>query len=407
MTDSGATTASPGRLRTWFHNSSRLLSIFWRHRSFFVSMMRAAKRKREIQKVDLKNDDGIAVRPPADVNLYLTDDCNLRCRMCGRYRVGGRFAGKQGAPELCTQLDLEVYAGLFEQLRDRPTFYYISGGEPLLYRHGTANLIRYAKRFRSTVALNTNATLLEEQADDLVDAGLDLIMVSLDGPRDVHDDIRGKGVFDKAAAGIRRLHSARRRLRRNNPVVSVLLTASPWNYEALDCLPRLADELDLEMAGINFLQFTDNERGAATAQIWRDEFGVEAAAWKGYVIDTGDIDIAACRSSYERLLAAGKRFLFYTMPPALEPASLGTFYGDLSETFGRTQCWKPWYRTYLRPNGNITTCEHYCDVTVGNILRQPLDEIWNGEAYRHFRRVLRENGMFPFCTRCTSGLYEL
>ena len=155
------------------------------------------------------------------------------------------------------------------------------------------------------------------------------------------------------------------------------------------------------------LQFTDEERGEATAAMWREGFGVEAKTWKGYVIDVGGIEIGRFRESYERLLAAGKRFLFYTMPPRFSPESLAAFYGDLGETFGRRQCWKPWYRTYVRSNGDVTTCEHYCDVVVGNILEQPLRKIWKGERYRHFRRVLREEGMFPFCTRCISGLYEL
>ena len=53
MTPDRRAPAKPGRLVTWFHNSRYLLRVLWRYRSFLAFMMRGARRKREIQKVDL------------------------------------------------------------------------------------------------------------------------------------------------------------------------------------------------------------------------------------------------------------------------------------------------------------------------------------------------------------------
>jgi hypothetical protein len=34
------------------------------------------------------------------------------------------------------------------------------------------------------------------------------------------------------------------------------------------------------------------------------------------------------------------------------------------------------------------------------VLREPLDNIWNSERYRAFRRMLRMHGLFAQCARC-------
>lgn len=44
----------------------------------------------------------------------------------------------------------------------------------------------------------TNAMLLEKYAEDLVNLGIDEIIFSLDGPREIHDTIRGgEGIFNQ------------------------------------------------------------------------------------------------------------------------------------------------------------------------------------------------------------------
>jgi len=52
------------------------------------------------------------------------------------------------------------------------------------------------------------------------------------------------------------------------------------------------------------------------------------------------------------------------------------------------------------------SAEEFSEAVMGNVTRQPLLQIWNGEKYRDFRRVIKARGFFPFCTRCTNGLYE-
>jgi len=41
------------------------------------------------------------------------------------------------------------------------------------------------------------------------------------------------------------------------------------------------------------------------------------------------------------------------------------------------------------------------NLSVGNIREGSFKEIWNGEEYRRFRRIVKERGFFPVCPKCT------
>lgn len=398
---------SPGKLLTWFHNSKYLLRFVWKHRRFLKFLLKSAKRKKEILKFDLNDEQFFAKRPPNDVNLYLTFECNLSCKMCPYFGECGMFADKKPIPGAEPQLEIETYSKLANDLKKNPTFYYLSGGEPLLYRHGTANLIKELKKNNAMVALNTNGTLLAEQAEDLTIAGLDLLILSIDGPEEIHDRIRGtKGTFRKAVEGLKMMKSVRYERKLKTPVLSVLLTISKWNYHIIDQVPDIFNDWELDMLGINFSFFTNEEHGEKSIKIKQKEFGIESDDWKGLLIDVAEIDTKILAEKYASVLSAKKKFLLYTMPPGLKPNEVEMFYCNLDDTFGRKQCWKSWYRTFIQPNGDITTCEEYHDCVMGNIKTESILDIWNNEKYRHFRKVIKKIGYFPYCTRCTNGLYE-
>lgn len=114
-------------------------------------------------------------RPLKSLRLSVTDRCNLRCRYC--------------MPE-------EEYAWLprdnvltFEELATLTEYFTdlgvdkvrLTGGEPLL-RRDLPRLVRLLTRNRRIMdlALTTNGILLGDQAQDLYDAGLHRITVSLD-----------------------------------------------------------------------------------------------------------------------------------------------------------------------------------------------------------------------------------
>jgi radical SAM protein with 4Fe4S-binding SPASM domain len=136
---------------------------------------------------------------PRLVFWELTRGCNLRCIHC-----------RASATELCSPDDLrhEQCIEIIDQLAAfAPFILVLSGGEPL-YRKDVFQLARYATDRGIRVALATNGTLVTpEVAQEICDAGIRRVAISLDGPdAATHDVFRAMpGAFDKAIEGFRNL----------------------------------------------------------------------------------------------------------------------------------------------------------------------------------------------------------
>ncbi len=126
--------------------------------------------------------------------LHLTDRCTLRCRHC--------YIGPQTGADLPLADVLRV-ADEFAALQGLRLI--VSGGEPLMHRHfWRLNDRLPGYPFRSI--LLTNGTLLDREAARTL--RFDEVQVSLDGPEEAHDLLRGKGSYRRAVAALRHLAEA-------------------------------------------------------------------------------------------------------------------------------------------------------------------------------------------------------
>ncbi len=144
-----------------------------------------------------------------DLRISVTDRCNFRCTYCMPKEIFNReyeFLSRDLllSFEEITRIARAVVNDLgVEKLR-------ITGGEPLL-RKGVESLIESLSGLGSAeVALTTNASLLEKKADDLADAGLDRVTVSLDSLDDATFQAMNDVDFpvQKVLAGIDAAHVA-------------------------------------------------------------------------------------------------------------------------------------------------------------------------------------------------------
>ncbi len=125
------------------------------------------------------------------VSWGITGACPLKCPHCYRDSAEKPLPGELKYDE-CVQV-IEELAKL------RPRLLVFSGGEPLL-RQDIVDLVSYASSRGLRVAVATSlATATQETIKRLVDAGLKLVAVSLDGASsEVHDRFRGvPGLFKK------------------------------------------------------------------------------------------------------------------------------------------------------------------------------------------------------------------
>ncbi len=164
-----------------------------------------------------------AGRPkPLFASYNVTGRCNMKCTFCEWW--------KHQIPELSTKQALKAIDAVCSL---GVPFFDLSGGEPLLRK----DLIVLAKRVAShgcLVSMNTNGTLLTENIIEEVAKVFDTVVVSLDGPKQMHDKIRGiKGTYDKAIKAIELLKA-------NGVKTGVNSVATPWN---IDILPQFIEEL--------------------------------------------------------------------------------------------------------------------------------------------------------------------
>jgi radical SAM protein with 4Fe4S-binding SPASM domain len=140
------------------------------------------------------------VHPPEAVQWISTSACDLTCPHCYSQ------AGKKAHGELTTD---EAKRLLIDQLvnLNRPTLV-IAGGETLL-RRDFGEIIAYAAERRVPWAIHTHGGRVEKHFDVFEKYPPVMAAISIDGPREYHDEFRGKaGSFDSAIRAISALKRA-------------------------------------------------------------------------------------------------------------------------------------------------------------------------------------------------------
>lgn len=180
----------------------------------------------------------VALDPRVDANGWkprqcvweLTLACDQQCAYCGSR------AGKARSRELDTTQCLDVV----DQLADAGCeLLSLSGGEPTLRKDWDA-IAAHAARRSILVNMVTHGVYRSDATRDSVvrrtlDAGMCNVGLSLDGPREVHDSLRGNGTFDEVVASVRRLAAS-------GIQVVVMTTVGSVNLHCLGETRRIAQD---------------------------------------------------------------------------------------------------------------------------------------------------------------------
>ena len=345
--------------------------------------------------------------PPAKLDIYLTRRCNLKCLMCGQHRHS------EGPPPELTYFDpsrelpLERWVGLLDEVKPFLPQIYITGGEPTLYSH-CLDVIRAAKERKFVVHLQTNGTRLSGMAEELVDCGVDVVTVSMDGPTArYHDKVRGvKGAFDTSSQGVRDLVRARGDRGRPGPLLMINCVISKANLDVLDRMVTLGLDLGVDLVQIQHTIFDTAENVARHNRVFCEEFtkkrgldvvhpSIPEGEYYESEFDRSDIPRLEAMLQKAKKMAAGRiQFIEF---PRLGGGLMDPYYFDLNYPFGQV-CNRPWAFARILPDGTIAQCLH---VMAGNIAEKPFMEIWNGRPMRNFRKLIAER-LLPGCTRCCS-----
>lgn len=206
---------------------------------------------------------------PIHIDIETTTACNLKCFMCFQ-----SYDPPKPAKMSTEMIKKIIDEGAENNLCSIKLQY---RGEPLTDVR-IPEIVNYAKsRGILEVMFNTNATLLsEEKAYNLIKAGLDKIICSVDGcTKEVYENVRIGGKFEVVLQNIKTMQKLKKELGVDKPVVRVQMVDTPRNHEEIDhYIPfwsEIADEVAIEDM-LDWDQTSEDLRefpSFACAQLWQ------------------------------------------------------------------------------------------------------------------------------------------
>jgi MoaA/NifB/PqqE/SkfB family radical SAM enzyme len=309
--------------------------------------------------------------------LYPHSRCNCRCVMCDIW--------KTSESREIRAADLERHAADIVSLGVRWVIF--SGGEPLMHSD-LFRLCELLRRLGVRLTILSTGLLLVKHARRIVEQ-VDEVIVSLDGPRDVHNRIRRViGAFESMYDGIHALH----RLRPDFPIAG-RCTVQKQNCTSLAATVYAARALGLK--SISFLAADLTSTAFNRQEVWstgrQAEVGLSVAE-----IEDLEREIEAVIESN-----VGTGFILES------PDKLRRIVHHFKAHLGLTEpvaprCNAPWVSAVLESDGTVRPC--FFHEPIGNVGGGSLMEVINGSRGVEFRESLRvdENAT---CRRCVCSLY--
>lgn len=327
---------------------------------------------------------GRAIHPPEQLTVMVTDLCNLRCRMC-QYAFSDDPANQLSR---AGRMTTSVFRKAIDEIPGR-TLVCFTGGEPLLHPDVPA-FVAYAKSRRRFCTLTTNGWMLADRAEALARAGLDLLVVSVDGPQVIHDQVRGPRSYERLERGIAAILRQPAR-----PLVFVSTAITDLNYRHLLDTYQLARGWGVDAMNFNHLWMqTDDAAGTHNAE-FSTLFRADHVSWG---LLPNRIDVTAVADQIEairRLNSRGDHLVVET--PSLSRLEMAVWYESPARPVKWTTTRCAWIQMKIAPDGKVNPCRGW---DAGNLVREHAMRLWNGPRYRQLRQVLARHGTLPICARC-------
>ena len=300
--------------------------------------------------------------------------CNCRCVMCDIWKITDSRELSAG--------ELERHLGDIERLGVEWTVF--TGGEPLMHSDlfRLSRMLR-ARRIRTTIL--SSGLLLARHAEAIV-ADVDDVIVSLDGPPPVHNEIRGvPNAFDLLAKGIRAIHGI-------SPGYSISARCTVQSRNAGSLCGAIETARGLGLRSISFLAADLSSPAFNRPTLW-SAAQQSAIAPELSILETELDAIAADTSNAGFVLESPAKLRRIA-------AHFRAHHGLGSHSSPR--CNAPWVSAVVETNGDVRPC--FFHPPIGNTAEGTLAEVLNGTRALSFRESLNV-AEDPVCRRCVCSLY--
>ncbi len=265
----------------------------------------------------------------------------------------------------------------------------LTGGEPLLHNDLSA-LCNFFRDRQIHLTLLTTGLLMHRRAEEVA-ALFDDVIISLDGPPEIHDAIR------RVSGAYNLIHKGIVAVRHHNPSLPITCrtTVQKANHRHLRQTVDAARALGLD--SISFLAADLTSEAFNRPLVWpgqrQSEIGLNLE------------EIRALEEEIEQLILqydASINHKYIVEPAAKLRKIVRRFREHLGQlTPQAPTCNAPWVSAVVEVDGSVRPC--FFHRTIGNIASSTLEEVINGEKAQEFRESLDvENN--ATCRRCVCSL---
>lgn len=323
---------------------------------------------------------------PRDIFLSVNSVCNARCIMCD---VG--IKKRSTFYEILTNHG-EMSVDLIEKVANE--FYWkprirITSTEPLLYSK-IAYAMALLKERSFFLSITTNGVLLDKYVEKIIKYGLDELIVSIDGPPDLNNKIRGINKTDRIVESLKKL----KQIRSDKPRIGINTVIMPVNYNQIyQTVEYYNDLADFHI--LSHMNYVSEDCTAIHNRLF-PQYPMSPSCVFGIRPSLVDVDILS--AELEKVL---KDFKIILIPKIYSNDLLTKYYKEPKKPIRKDQkCAAPWRTAQIMPNGNILISTRCFNLSMGNLYESSFPKIWNGNKLRNFRKDLLRLKYFPVCNRC-------
>lgn len=311
---------------------------------------------------------------PLHVKWKITSRCNIRCKHC--------YIGEKENLQLPVESNMEIAKRIAKSGAFVVT---ISGGEPLVVEE-LPQIAAYLLEEKMKLHIFTNGILLPDFINRLEDEcgstykNMLEFNISLDGMQEVHDFMRGEGVFEKTVTGMKFVLERGYSVKTNTTVI-------PKNIN--DVIPLIVFCREI---GVSSSQFSNLIN-------------------RGWAIDNQD-QLKMTESDQERFASTLRNF---TMEKG---RNYNVFYSPLDKTgnvndpivyrfedgkqkaIGKDtwKCGAGKGKCVINEKGDALCCPFFEESKIGNILAKDFNDLWKSPLRAEFINKLKSiNGINRYC----------
>jgi MoaA/NifB/PqqE/SkfB family radical SAM enzyme len=351
------------------------------------------------------NGNGLLLRRPAThlARIYIepTNRCNLNCVTCIR----------NSWDEPLGEMSSAVFSRIVEDLRafpSSPSVFFGGLGEPLAHPK-IVDMVKEVKALGASVELITNGTLLNKaMSTELINAGLDMLWISLDGATpESYEDVRLGATLPEVLNNLREFRHARWTKHYPTgmdlllqPQIGIVFVAMKRNIADLPAVFSLASQLGaLHFLVTNVAPYTpEMEAEILYSRAISDSIYTSALLLRSLDFPKMDINPTtrdalyhAMRGDHSLHISGADFGERNNRCPFVEKGSLAIRWdGDVSPCLALLHDHTAYLHKYQR-----VLKRH----AIGNVIEQNLEQIWSKPEYLAFRRRVQEFNFSP-CVLC-------